>query len=93
MGASQADAASFVGVKPMTPYVKVYRDAKFKAQVEAAMEEGRLSLITSPDFFCLPNGAPLLDSDFEPIPRQPPNGLKPWVRAQLLKSPLLQIAS
>ncbi len=91
LGVSQASAAPLVGVKPATPYVKACRDPVFASQVDAAMALGQRSLIASPTHFALPTGELLLDSNFEAIPREPPNGLRSWMLIQLSRNPLADL--
>lgn len=91
MGVPPSDAVGLVGVQLSTPYARMSRHPAFKAQVEEAMAEGQRSLVASPSNFSL-NGELLLDSNFEPIRRQPPQGLKPWVLSQLRRNPLTAMA-
>ena len=88
MGMRPTDAVQFVGVGISTPYARMARNPVFKAQVEQAMMEGQRCLIISPRHWCHPNGQFILNADFEPIPREPPKSLFPWVRGQLLSHPL-----
>ena len=90
MGVAPSDAVGLVGVQLSTPYARMSRYPAFKAQVEKAMEDGRLSLIASPVHFAL-SGELILDSNFEAVKRQPPQALKSWVLAQLRRSPLVSL--
>ncbi len=91
MGMRQVDAAALIGVKPATPYVKAYRDRAFGDKVGEALHHGRLALIASPTYFITPKGNMLLDGNFDPISREVPTRLRPWVLDQLARCPLTDL--
>lgn len=93
MGMGPTDAVQFVGVKLSTPYTRSLRYPGFKHQVDQAMEDGRRALIISPHHWAFPNGELILDGDFNPISRQPPSTILPWVLRQLRRNPLAALAS
>ena len=93
MGMGPTDAVQFVGVKLSTPYTRSLRYPGFKRQVDQAMENGRRALIISPHHWTFPNGELILDAAFNPISRQPPSTILPWVLRQLKRNPLASLAS
>lgn len=88
MGMGPTDAVKYVGVRLSAPYTKAFRDPAFKLQLDQAMEAGRRSIIISPRYWAYTSGAPIVDANFEPIPREPTSALLPWVLLQLERSPL-----
>lgn len=90
LGMQPKDAVTFVGVSIAAPYVKANRDAGFKALLAEASQLGHQLRIVSPLHWVDERGLPILDGDFEPIPRDPPSRLLGWLRRQ--RNPLAMLA-
>ncbi len=91
LGVAAKDACSFIGVSQSAPYVKASRDPMFKVALIDATQLGHALRIVSPDHFADETGQPILDADFEPIPRNPPGRLFAWIKGQT--NPLALLAS
>ena len=91
LGVQTSDAAEFIGVARATVYVKASRDPMFKLALIDATQLGHALRIVSPDHFADETGQPILDTDFEPIPRNPPGRVFAWIKGQ--SNPLALLAS
>ena len=91
LGVQTSDAAEFVGVARATAYVKASRDPMFRVALIDATQLGHALRIVSPDHFADETGQPILDADFDPIPRNPPGRLFAWIKGQ--SNPLALLAS
>lgn len=91
LGVQTSDAAEFVGVARATAYVKASRDPAFKLALIDATQLGHALRIINPDHFTDETGQPILDANFDPIPRNPPGRLFAWIRGQA--NPLALLAS
>jgi hypothetical protein len=91
LGVQTSGAAEFVGVARSTAYVKASRDPAFKLALIDATQLGHALRVVSPDHFADETGQPILDADFEPIPRNPPGRLFVWIKGQ--SNPLALLAS
>jgi len=91
LGVAANDACGFIGVSQSAPYVKVSRDPAFRLALIDATQLGHALRIISPDHFANETGQPILDADFEPIPRNPPGRLFAWIKYQV--NPLALLVS
>ncbi|KKM84955.1 hypothetical protein LCGC14_1293960 [marine sediment metagenome] len=91
LGVAAKDGCSFIGVSQSAPYVKASRDPMFRLALIDATQLGHALRIVSPDHFADETGQPILDADFEPIPRNPLGRLFAWIKGQ--SNPLALLAS
>lgn len=93
LGMSPKDACAQLSISNATPYVKAAREPAFKAALIEQSERGQILRLAYPHYWVDEQGDPILSSEFEPIPRVPSSKLAHWVRQQILKNPLVALAS
>ena len=92
LGMAPKDACAYVGVSTAAPYVKASRDPAFKAALVQVTRRGQTLLLAYPHCWVDERGDPILDAQFNAIPRVPSNRLANWVRQQILNHPLATLA-
>lgn len=93
MGVSINSAADLMGVSSHSVFAKGRREPMFRNDLDKALNVGRACLHASPFFFVDPvNYQLVLGPDFDPIPRQPPHGLRSWVQEQLARPHPLELS-
>ena len=90
LGMRPVDAVRFIGVQPGSPYSRAARNPAFKQSLIVASQLGHQLRILSPGHFVDERGRPILDSNFDPIPRDPPGRLFRWLHRQ--HNPLAMLA-
>ena len=93
MGMAPKDAVQFVRVSVSAPYSKAGRDHIFRRQLDDATELGVKTLKRSPHYWLDPRGNLILDSAFNPVPREPSSKIWAWVWAQVRRNPLANLAA
>lgn len=93
MGVSVNQTCELMNIHRNSPYQLGARDPEFRRKLDLALARQGRCHMADPKFFVHPETLePLLDANFNRIPRKPLNTLLPWIHEQLVRNPLAHIA-